>query len=652
MKKYLSLFLLSSFVAILAAQSSNDKAISQSTFRGKPLFKLPSFKNFNSSTDRAATVDFAIDYSWFDAVYSSNAGFDYIPNIGQEINMRFPNNESFTTRYIAVKFDSLMYQDQLDNIKFYPKSKSTLTLDSFDILYIHTNVTGTIDTIKYTVFNTAQATVTGYGTPGAVFTTPALWDTVIYTNTSLSSNPQQFNLATFYPNISLAQGQTFGIRVDFSGDTANKFYIPVGYRDECASDCVAEVSYCGNNTAYYLNLVTQSNNNLSGYYENFGQGAIFYDCNQSNSYTPGACENFFIQNARVIAYVTADVAYGATIVADSLRGCPNAQLNLKANAFGSTAIPFTYSWATTSGSLTSTTDEEVSLIIGNSNATVTVTVTDANNQTTVASVVVQSRGITVNITNPNPLTINCGATATLLTTISGYTTGKNYVWSTGASGTNTATIQVNQPGNYKVTVTNNSGCSASASIDVQYPGGLTNNISFTLPSPPVCQGKPVTFINTSARKNGWTFNWSFGDQNVGFTENGTNTYANPGVYQVKLTQDSAGCSFSSPTQNITVLPASNSACVTGIEDVAFSNTVSLLPNPTNGNVTISVAGIEKNLSIRVYNIIGSEVVNYNTNDVASTFNKVFDFSALANGTYLVKIQSGEKVAIKRLTVSK
>ena len=65
-----------------------------------------------------------------------------------------------------------------------------------------------------------------------------------------------------------------------------------------------------------------------------------------------------------------------------------------------------------------------------------------------------------------------------------------------------------------------------------------------------------------------------------------------------------------------------------------------------------VNGVEKNISIRVYNVIGSEVKSFIASDVASTFTKSFDFSDLANGTYLVKIQSADKTAVKRLTISK
>jgi len=177
-------------------------------------------------------------------------------------------------------------------------------------------------------------------------------------------------------------------------------------------------------------------------------------------------------------------------------------------------------------------------------------------------------------------------------------------------------------------------------------------LAFTNPTGTLCQGQPLTFTNTTTQQNGWTPQWTFGDGNLGFSVNGTNTYATPGVYTVSLQEDSAGCIFKSPNVNITVLAASNQLCLSGIEDVTFASAINMLPNPTNGNLSITVNGVEKNISIRVYNVIGSEVKAYNANDVASTFTRTFDYSDLPGGTYLVKIQTADKTAVKRLTVSK
>lgn len=650
MKKFFTLFCLVASVFALNAQSNYRPmdAASAAKVRVAP----PVTKKANTiSSSRAATTNIYLDYDNNDETYATNMTYDYTRYIW-EINRRYGNTDNLNMDYAAVYYDTLQYVDGNNALQFYPLAKSTLTVDSFDVLFIHTNTTGGNDSVTFTLWQSGAETVTNYGAPNATFTTPKLWDTTIVVNSSIPLNTTNYTVLTFYPNVTLPQGKGFGLRADFAGDTANKFEMLAGYRDQCAAACFAEPSVAGNNSAYYLNLTTQTGSNLSGYFENIGASNIFYDCDASGGFTVGGCENFPIQNWVFPAYVTATIDYGVIIAADSLKGCPGSTLTLNANAFGSNATPYTYSWATTSGNLSSTTDPSVDLTIGSSNATVTVTVTDANNVTTSATAVVSSKGINISITNPNPLTINCGANATITTSISGTTTGKNYTWSTGASGTTTSSVQVQQPGTYSVTVTNNSGCSASASLSVQYPGGLNNNVNFAVPNPPNCAGKPITFDNTSQRVNGWNFTWTFGDNNTGFSEDGVNTYAAAGQFNVKLTMDSAGCSFSSVTKAITILPATNAACFVGVDDITFGGGVAIVPNPSNGNVQISVNSVEKNLTIRVYNVIGSEVKSFSTTDVASTFNKSFDFSDLANGTYLVKIQTADKTAVKRLTISK
>lgn len=642
MKKFFTLFCLVATVFAASAQT-NYRQLNEAPSRMK-LAPSVQKRSITASTERAATYNLVLDYDGIDETYASNAGFDY-QRFVWELNKNFPNS-TFSLDYAAAFFDNLLYIDQNSGaIKSYPKASSTLTLDSFDILFIHTNTTTTEDTIKFTVFDMAQKAYTNYGAPNAVLTTPSLWDTTIYVSSSIPLNATNFSLLTMYPNLPMAQGKTFGIRVDFAGDTANKFEVLAGYRDQCGDACFAETSIAGNVTGYYMNL-TQQTNNFSGYFENDGAGAIFYDCDQSGAFTDGGCENFPIQNLVVIPYVTASVEYGATIISDSLTGCPNTQINLTANAFGSGATPYTYAWSATSGTLTSNSDEQTQLVLGSSNATVSVTVTDANNQTTTASVVVQSRAITISFANPT-VTLNCGSTTNLIPTTGGIQSGKAYTWSNGATSASLSNIDL--AGTYRVTVTNNAGCSATASVAVEYAGGVTNTVSFQLPTPPYCVGKELTFNNTSAKTANWTYNWTFGDGQLGFNEDGVVTYNQAGFYSVKLVQDSAGCKFASATQNLTVTQICGPS---GIEDVTFANGVNIMPNPTNGNVTLKVEGVEGKLTMKVYNIIGSEVMNFSTTDATSNFSRNFDLSNLNNGTYLVKIQSGDKIAVKRLTVAK
>lgn len=602
-------------------------------------------KAFNRGSSRAATEVIALDYDGVDEAYSTISGGDYA-RYAWDLNKRYNPTDVFTLKFCAVIFDSLLYLDQAQNQVFIPRSQASFTLDSLDLVYAHTNTTGNRDTIVITVFNRASLQATGVGTAQGAITATTLWDTTIVTQTSLAAGGN-YAVLSLYPNLAFATGQTFGVRVDFAGDTANKFQLAIGSRDDCAGNCLSAPTAAGFNTLSYLNWDGQYPN--TGLYTN----QIFFDCNQTGSYEPSACENIFLQNASFIPYLTLNVNYGAVITADSLKGCPGGVLTLNANAFGSDAPNYTYSWAATSGTLTSNSDQSVDFVVGTNNATVTVTVTDGNNQTTVGTATIQSRGISVNFTATSPVDLNCGSTTSLVTQLSGVTTGKNYTWSTGATGTNVPSVQVNTAGTYAVTVTNNAGCSATASIVVQYPGGVTNNVTFTNPNPPVCEDRPVTFTNTSTNQSGWTPQWTFGDGNLGFTMDGTNTYTNPGVYQVQLQMtDANNCVFKSSLVNVQVLAGTNQACVTGIEDLTFSSAITMMPNPSNGNVTIIVNGVEKNLSVKVYNIIGSMVKAYTSNDQPSTITKTFDYSDLANGTYLVKIQSGDKTAVKRLTISK
>lgn len=513
-----------------------------------------------TSFTQSASYSFRLDYDLMDRLYSMQNGYNYDDLIQWQLNKRYNNNSNaIRLDYATTFFDTLLFF-QGGSIQYVPVANSTLKLDSFDVSFKHVNVTGNFDSLRFTVYNMAQKTVTSYGTPNGNLNTPTLWDTLIRVNSSITPVTFISSFKRVYPNLQFAQGETFGIRVDYSGDSANHFLLDMGIRNECNGSCYGELSSAGNRSGYYLNYTPSPGSNLSGYYENAAPGgALFYDCNSSGNFTPGACEQFPIQNMNITAYVSAVVTYGVQVSAPVTSGCPGTSLTLKANAFGSTATPFTYAWSTTSGSLTSNSGNQTSLVLGNSNAVVTVTVTDANNQTTTATVTAQSKAINVAFSNSNPVTVNCGSTVGLSTVISGNTAGKHYSWSTGASGANTSNINVSAPGTYSVTVTNNSGCSATAAINTQYPGNLTNTVSFTAPSP-VCAASSETFVNTSARQNGWSYLWTFGDGNIGFGQNGVNTYTTGGVYSVQLKQDSGGCQFSSPVQSVTVLPASNAAC--------------------------------------------------------------------------------------------
>lgn len=232
---------------------------------------------------------------------------------------------------------------------------------------------------------------------------------------------------------------------------------------------------------------------------------------------------------------------------------------------------------------------------------------------------------------------------TISTVGTGDLAGATYSWS--PSSQTTANITTTTPGTYSVTVTNPLNCTASATATVLSASGANVNASFNSPDS-LCVGAAAGFVNTSSDVTGYTSKWTFGDNSSLTATNPVYTYHTAGTYPVTLTLDSAGCTFST-TQNVTV-----SQFCTGIQNIAFENNISIMPNPTAGNVNITINGVDDNVNITIFNVIGQAVKTYASSDVATVFNKNLDLNDLSGGTYLVKIQSGNKIATKKLVITK
>jgi hypothetical protein len=72
--------------------------------------------------------------------------------------------------------------------------------------------------------------------------------------------------------------------------------------------------------------------------------------------------------------------------------------------------------------------------------------------------------------------------------------------------------------------------------------------------------------------------------------------------------------------------------------------VSLLPNPSNGSVTVYAPGFSNKASLEVFNILGSRVYSGNLNSGRAHL----ELGELRTGVYLVKITEGKQVAVSRL----
>lgn len=218
--------------------------------------------------------------------------------------------------------------------------------------------------------------------------------------------------------------------------------------------------------------------------------------------------------------------------------CGNNNGSASASTSSGTA-PFTFSWS--NGATSATINN---LPAGSYN----VTVTDANNCTATASAVVNPSGGTgVTISSDKP--IFCAGDSAKICGPTGYS---SYSWNTGAT---TPCIYVKNAGNYKVTVTDNGGCTAVSN-------SITQNVH---PVPSVgITVKGDTLTSSTALNYQWYRN---GSPIPGATSQ-QYIVTQSGYYQVQIT-DGNGCkNISEPVE----------LSVTGIENLQDSKVI-VYPNP-------------------------------------------------------------------------
>jgi hypothetical protein len=89
------------------------------------------------------------------------------------------------------------------------------------------------------------------------------------------------------------------------------------------------------------------------------------------------------------------------------------------------------------------------------------------------------------------------------------------------------------------------------------------------------------------------------------------------------------------------------SCTVGINELASSTDFSLYPNPASDHVTISMNENSKHeADIRIYDMTGKEVKNYNTSSSLLTI----DRDNLQSGIYFVSITIQGKRLTKKLII--
>jgi gliding motility-associated-like protein len=207
----------------------------------------------------------------------------------------------------------------------------------------------------------------------------------------------------------------------------------------------------------------------------------------------------------------------------------------------------------------------------------TVTVSDANGCTAVASATIIAP-VAVNVSLiATPAQCGGVASGTLSASASGGTTPYTYMWSNPAlSGANPSNVAA---GTYTVTVSDNSGCTASATATIDEPSPLVVSVSFT---DITCNNANNGTLSTTV--SGGTPNYSYA-WSGGLAPVANPTGAAPGLYIVTVT-DANGCTANASAV-ISQAPALNLILVP---------TPSLCNAADNGTISTVVSGGTPNYS--------------------------------------------------------
>ena len=257
---------------------------------------------------------------------------------------------------------------------------------------------------------------------------------------------------------------------------------------------------------------------------------------------------------------------------------------------GGGTTPYQYNWGNGV-----TTQNRNGLSSGN----YVVTETDANGCSISASATLLAPApITISSTTTN-VACNGGNTGTINLTLNGGTSPYTYNWGSGFTTQNRANLTA---GNYSVTVNDNVGCSAIASVVIS---GATNLALSTIVTNVTCFGMSNGSIAATATGGTTPYAFSWGNGNT--TSQRSNLAA--GNYVVSVT-DHAGCS-TSILSTVTQPP---------LLSVSSSSTAVSCNGSAGGAISISVNG-------------GASPYTYSWNSGATTQNR----SNLTAGTYYLTV---------------
>ena len=293
---------------------------------------------------------------------------------------------------------------------------------------------------------------------------------------------------------------------------------------------------------------------------------------------------------------------------------------IKVTASG--GAPYTYLWSPGGQTADSIIDQPA--------GTYTVTVTDSLGGVASMSIVIDQPAFTLLLDSLSKTSVACYDASTGTATIyaSGGTTPYNYHWSNiQASATDSA---VDLPaGNYSVTVTDANGCSLTATTHITQPTVPQTTTTSTTQSSSGSNGTASVIATGGA--GSFTYLWSTTPAQTLASISGLA----PGLYEVTVT-DAGGC---------VIVDTVFVAFPNGINELN-EQSIFIYPNPATDHVYVEMAGINPSLmTVSINDLSGRIIIQEVTSNSINT-------SSLANGIYIIKVNTDEEIYMSRLIIQR
>ncbi|WP_020532789.1 fibronectin type III domain-containing protein [Flexithrix dorotheae] len=235
----------------------------------------------------------------------------------------------------------------------------------------------------------------------------------------------------------------------------------------------------------------------------------------------------------------------------------------------------------------------------------------------------------VNITTEFDTTV-CEGKNIFIELISEEVSGRKYSWRRNGETlalANESKYVAYEPGNYRVFITDENGCSANSNI-IKITSVPTPEIEITMLD-------STTFLAKSSASTGF-FKWYLDGELIPNENDSILSVSGSGLYKAGF-ENEFGCEgFSEEMPFI----------ITALEDEKLSQSISLFPNPSDGNIELRFGNIaSKNIEVNVFSASGKLMESFVYGNKESI---QMDLSNLPTGVYFLSIITDQGKAMKRM----